>query len=96
MIDINTTPASIPKVLVSNDILTITITADELKWITEHRPDCNYIVHYKSEFLKDFAAELEHFSSTSESGLSLLQELIDDIVDQTYESSLSITNNDDE
>lgn len=87
----------IPKIIVQDDVLTITITADDLKWVADHKPDCSYEVHDKSGFLKDFAGELEHTFSRSESGMTKLQELIDDIIDETYENgSEAITDRNDE
>lgn len=76
----------IPQILVSNGVLTITINAEELKWITEHKLDSSFKVLDANDFLSNFAANLETYqtSNAKELGISELQNLFSIIIDETY------------
>jgi hypothetical protein len=80
------TTKQIPKLNVSNGVLTITITAEDLAWITEHKPDSSYKVLNQKKFLTDFAFALDNYANSNavETGCNELQMLIDEVVDETY------------
>lgn len=85
----NNQPKEIPDIKVSEGILVITITAEELQHIAESNPESNYKVINKNGFLEDFANELRSFakSNATEKGLSEFQYLLDEIIDETYISA---------
>jgi len=76
----------IPKIEVKGDILIISMSASDLKWITENKLDSSYKVRDELAFLKDFAEELKDYSNSNslEKGLSNLQYLFDEVIDETY------------
>lgn len=80
----------IPKFEINDDVLTITISADDLKYITECRSECGYIVKDKSLLLKDFTRQLEHEwaeSNATEMGITEFQYFIDNAVDEVYQNA---------
>lgn len=88
----------IPEIDVWNGLLTISITAKDLKFVTESRGDRRYQVGNSQEFLKELADQLQKswHSNSTELGITELQYLIDEAVDEIYESgSLSINELDD-
>jgi len=80
----------IPKFEIKDDVLTITISADDLKFITEGRLDCGYIVKDKSLLLKDFTKQLDGQwcgQNAQELGITEFQHFIDKAIDQVYQDA---------
>lgn len=76
----------VPEIKVEGDTLTITITAEDLKWIYEHDPNYKYTVLDQNKLLKDFAHTLECYQTqnSKETGFTGLQEFLERIKEETY------------
>lgn len=76
----------IPDIKVTGNVLTITITAGELKHIAEHKPESKYKIINENGFLEDFAKELRNYakSNATEKGLTEFQYFLDEVIDETY------------
>ena len=77
----------IPKIEIKGDVLTISISADDLAFITEGRSEDGYVVKDKLLFLQDFKKQLDgewQSSNAQEIGITELQYFIDNCVDEVY------------
>jgi len=74
----------IPHVSIQNDILNISISADELKDIVENNPRFTYVVPEKGKLLTAFAEKVANYQTRNsvEIGLSALQELFETLIEE--------------
>ena len=73
----------IPVVSITKGILTISITATELKSVAKGHPEQEYIVTNPSKFLEELQNNLTY--KNPESGLTPLQYLIDGVINELFE-----------
>lgn len=76
-----------PHISIKDGVLSITISAEELAWVTEAKRDSIYKVKDNGSFLEDFANTLLNYrkSNAMELGITELQYFLDQIIDATIE-----------
>jgi hypothetical protein len=76
----------IPFIYIINGELIIRLAATDLKLVAEHKPDASYQIINANGFLKDFAEALKNYaqSNATELGITELQYLFDQVIDETY------------
>lgn len=83
------TAKQIPQIDVNGNSVTVTLKVEDLVWVIENRTDGKYKVLDKEQLLKDIAFQFEYFQHQNdvETGLTALQQLIDDCVVALVESA---------
>lgn len=76
----------IPSIEIIGNEIVIKINKDDLAFVAEHKPDSNYKIIDKDKFLEEFKFQLEEYSrsNATELGISELQYLFDQIIDEIY------------